>query len=146
MNPIVDDRYWSLLSDVISTKASSSTGPSTLSVKSWLVPLLNRVPFAPIIISFLHLLPHTHPEIPRNLILQVRRSLAVIWPLAVHKLSTDTLLECLGTLLGVPDETAADENLNQICLWIVSSYRTSLENSSAKKKASHNGRIRFTGS
>lgn len=136
INPIVDGRYWSLLSDVISTKESSSTASSTLSVKSWLVPLLNRVPFAPIIIAFFNLLPKTRIDTRRDLTLHVRKSLTVIWPLAVHKSSAETLLECIGALLEVLDETAPGEDLAQTCLWIVSSYRTSLENSAAKKKVS----------
>ncbi|KAJ7293352.1 Urb2/Npa2 family-domain-containing protein [Mycena rebaudengoi] len=130
-NSILDPRFWTLLSKIL------SDGGQTKSVKHWLIPLLNRIPFAPIITSFLQLFSSIETGLRLELASAVNKSLATIWPLAVHKISVEVLLECFGTILGVWKESSKPDNtFDQSCVWIISSLRTSVENSSNKKKLS----------
>jgi len=134
MNPVLDLRLWTLLSDVISTPSLSAAVINSRSVKAWLVTLLNRIPIAPIIISFLNILATLESEYRENLTLVVRRCLVVIWPLGVLKLGADVLLDCFGAFHGVLEQCETDESLAHIGLFITSSFRTSLGNAPNKKK------------
>ncbi|KAF8213299.1 Urb2/Npa2 family-domain-containing protein [Mycena galopus ATCC 62051] len=129
LNPVLDLRFWTLLSHIVSDK--------TKAAKHWLLPQLNRVPVAPILASFLQLLSAAERELRVPLTIAVGKSLNSIWPLAVHKISAETLLECFGNFLGVI-QTLSEPNdaLEQIGDFILSSLRASVGNSSNKKKLS----------
>ncbi|KIK46276.1 hypothetical protein CY34DRAFT_800619 [Suillus luteus UH-Slu-Lm8-n1] len=129
-NPVVDARYWSLLRKVL----DGSVGAGARGLKVWLGSLLNRTPLAPIIISILTLLRDLPVTKAEELLVLVRPCFSVLWPLSVHKIGVETLLECLGTVLNVSAELVKDENLGGICEAIVSSYREALGNTGNKKK------------
>ncbi|KAJ7102157.1 Urb2/Npa2 family-domain-containing protein [Mycena belliarum] len=122
-NPVLDPRFWSLLSDIVSDQSKP--------VKHWLLPLLNRVPLAPVVVSFLELYKSAKVEIRGPLTSVATKSLVSIWPFAVHKISAETLLECFGTFMGV---TSAPKDLERLGTVMISSLRTSVANSSNKKK------------
>ncbi|KAJ6604425.1 Urb2/Npa2 family-domain-containing protein [Mycena vulgaris] len=129
LNPVLDLRFWTLLSDIVSDQPKS--------VKHWLLPLLNRVPVAPVVVSFLQLFITLEAELRAPLTAAVNRSLTSIWPLAVHKISAETLLECFGTFMGVLENIAEPSDaLEQVGVSIISSLRVSVGNSSNKKKLS----------
>jgi hypothetical protein len=131
INPLLDIRYWDLLFDVISS-------PSPRPIKSRLLPILNRIPIAPVVISLLFILPSCPSETLPSLTTRVRQTFDIIWPLAVQKFSTEMLLEVFAGLMGVVRLCEADDNLSQIGNSIVFAFRTSLgnANSGVKKKAS----------
>lgn len=105
--------------------------------KSWLLPLLNRTPFAPIIVSLLALSVFEVLEDEKEAKLYERshRAFMVLWPLAVHKFSVDALMDCFGALVSVlAEEENANENLQIMGSLIVSAFRSSLGNTSNKRK------------
>ncbi|KAF7339844.1 Urb2 domain-containing protein [Mycena venus] len=128
-NPVLDLRFWTLLSQIVADQ--------TKAAKHWLLPQLNRVPIAPILASFLELLSAVEAELCVPLATAVSKSLSSIWPLAVHKISAESLLECFGTLLVVKQKLPEPNRaLEQIGDSIISSLRVSVSNSSNKKKLS----------
>ncbi|EED81249.1 predicted protein [Postia placenta Mad-698-R] len=142
VNPIMDTRYWQLLSDIVysSNRTQADLTGSARTIKSWLLPILSRVPIAPIVIAFLSLLSSIEHDAQLVLNKLVSRSIAVLWPIAVPKFSPETLLECLAAVLSHLaalqftrlNETV--ESLGAIPLSIVSAYRTAFANSSNKRK------------
>ncbi|KZT06756.1 uncharacterized protein LAESUDRAFT_774312 [Laetiporus sulphureus 93-53] len=138
----LDLRYWKLLSDVIfsANVMSTNTSGSARATKTWLLPLLNRTPLAPITTSYLSL--SARLDVDRRVALNpfVSRCLTVLWPLAVPKFSPEVLLECFGALLAHIVETSLDTTtlLDQqnvpAALLIVSAYQSGFSNSANKKK------------
>ncbi|KAJ6574877.1 Urb2/Npa2 family-domain-containing protein [Mycena capillaripes] len=129
LNPVLDIRFWTLLSQIVSDQ--------TKATKHWLLPLLNKVPIAPVFVSFLELLSAVEVERRVPLTTAVGASLSSIWPLAVHKISAESLLDCFGAFLGVLDQfSEPNDALEQIGDSIISSLRLSVGNSSNKKKLS----------
>ncbi|KAJ7783538.1 Urb2/Npa2 family-domain-containing protein [Mycena maculata] len=130
LNPVLDPQFWALLSDIVTDVDQTKS-------KQWLLPLLNRVPVAPVVSAFLQLLNTVEGQLRVALTNVVLKSLISIWPLAVHKMSTETLLESFGTFLGAL-ETSHEPNdgLEQIGDMVISSLRVSVGNSSNKKKIS----------
>ncbi|KAH9947654.1 Urb2/Npa2 family-domain-containing protein [Amylocystis lapponica] len=130
-NPLFDLRYWSLLSDILS--ADTPKGNVNLRVtKPWLVSLVNRVPIAPIVISYCSMLSPADA-----LHTLASRCLLILWPLAISKCNPETLLECFGALLlrfSSSGAVAAGQDVTPLASAIVSSYRTALSNSTNKKK------------
>ncbi|OJA09101.1 hypothetical protein AZE42_02578 [Rhizopogon vesiculosus] len=114
-NPAIDVRYWCLLRRVL----DASVGVNARGPKAWLGSLLNRTPLAPIIISTLNLLRDLSDADSEGLLLHVRSCFSILWPLSVHKIGVETLLECFGTVLDVS---------------VVNSYREALGNAGNKKK------------
>ncbi|KAJ7107656.1 Urb2/Npa2 family-domain-containing protein [Mycena crocata] len=128
-NPVLDSRFWALLSDIVAEQ--------TKSVKHWLLPLLNRVPIAPIFIAFLQLLGTTEAEKHAPLTDAVNQTFYSIWPLAVHKINAETLFECFGAFLAVLEEDSEGQDaLEKIGDSIISSLRVAVGNSSNKRKLS----------
>ncbi|KAJ7275268.1 hypothetical protein B0H12DRAFT_249170 [Mycena haematopus] len=129
LNPILDIRFWTLLSQIVADK--------TKAAKHWLLPQLNRVPITPILASFLDLISAVEAELRAPLATAVGKSLSSIWPLAVHKISAESLLECFGYFLGAVQKfPELDDALGQIGDSLLSSLRVSVGNSSNKKKLS----------
>jgi hypothetical protein len=136
-NPVLDLRYWKLLQAIlipVSSK-SSKTGPSS---NTWLLPLLNRVPLLPIVLSLLT--NSLNLPVPKRdeLYLHSSKSLALVWSLAAPKFSPDNLLESFGAVLRVLNEGTAGSGSNtglvEIGMLVTSSLHTALSNSSNKKK------------
>ncbi|KAJ7431795.1 hypothetical protein B0H11DRAFT_836888 [Mycena galericulata] len=129
LNPVLDPRFWTLLSQIVSDRSKST--------KHWLLPLLNRVPVAPIVSAFLQLLNAVEVQLRLSLSNVVEKSLSTIWPLAVHKISAEALLESFGHFLGsLENFHETNDGLEQIGCTIISSLRVSVGNSSNKKKLS----------
>ncbi|KAK0245997.1 Urb2/Npa2 family-domain-containing protein [Armillaria nabsnona] len=122
----LDVRYWALLLDVISSLQ--------VSLRTWLLPLLNRIPVLPVIVSLLRGLPDVDIPARQHLTLLTRNCLATVWPLAVHKFTTEILLECFGVFLSSAQCCQEDKNHDQIGQWLVLSFTSSFNNSSMKKK------------
>ncbi|KAJ7597284.1 Urb2/Npa2 family-domain-containing protein [Mycena floridula] len=123
-NPdILDSRYWSLLADVLTARALND---------NWLVPLLNQISIAPIVVSFFQNQP---PSQPAPALEAVNRCLTVVWPLSVARFSADTLLQCFTAMINfLTKSDIRDDSLFRSVQAIVSSYRSSLEHSNIKKK------------
>ncbi|KAG7450276.1 uncharacterized protein BT62DRAFT_962067 [Guyanagaster necrorhizus] len=122
----VDVRYWGLLLDVISSPQAS--------LRTWLLPLLNRIPVLPVVVSLLRGLSDVDNQVRRHLMLLTCNCLAILWPLAVHKFTTENLLECFGIFLSSAQCCQSDRNHDQIGQWLIHSFMSSLNNSSMKKK------------
>ncbi|KDQ54722.1 hypothetical protein JAAARDRAFT_60187 [Jaapia argillacea MUCL 33604] len=121
---IVDVRYWSLLADVL--------GQTT--VKSQITLLLNRIPFTPIVSSFL---ANLHRPCDPELLESVRRSISVLWPLGVHRSNADVLGECWGALLAAIVRIGGaleGDSCQRIGMIVTDSYKLALGNSFNKKK------------
>ncbi|KAG2160067.1 Urb2/Npa2 family-domain-containing protein [Suillus bovinus] len=108
-NPVIDARYWSLLRKVLVLDGSEGAGARGLKAK----------------------LPVTKAK---ELLVLVCPCFSVLWPLSVHKIGVETLLECLGAILNVPAELVNDEILGDMCDTVVFSYREALGNAGNKKK------------
>ncbi|KAI0252608.1 hypothetical protein BJV78DRAFT_324558 [Lactifluus subvellereus] len=138
-NPASDLRYWKLLQGILLSVRSkgSKTGSGS---NTWLLPLLNRVPLLPIVLSMLSSSLDLPVQKRNELYFHSSKSLALVWSLAAPKFSPDNLLECFGAMLRVLNEetVGSDEStgLIEICMLVTSSLHTALSNSSNKKKLS----------
>lgn len=139
-NPVLDLRFWVLLHSILLSLSfkNSKTG---LARNAWLIPLLNRVPLLPIVMSLLSNSLNLPAQKRDEVYLQSSRSLALVWSLAAPKFSLDNLLECFGSVLRVLEGEAAgsvqNPGLVAICTLVPSSLRTALSHSSNKKKVCH---------
>ncbi|PIL29586.1 hypothetical protein GSI_08222 [Ganoderma sinense ZZ0214-1] len=143
-NPVVDSRYWKLLADVLTPSNTAREGDHSRTLRSWLIPLLNRIPIAPIILSYLE----SASERDRFDHAQYKlfaRCVSILWPLAVPKFSPETLLECLGAVVHLsvsPVVFASTRSWGTLQALddfrapssMVASYRTSLAASASKRK------------
>ncbi|KZT74833.1 hypothetical protein DAEQUDRAFT_659162 [Daedalea quercina L-15889] len=143
-NPVIDSRYWQLLFDIL-CPPDEATGKRTdtrHAAKRWLLPLLNRIPLAPIVTAYFQLSSSVDERARVTLDELSSRCFASIWPLASPKFSPDTLLECFGALLarlatnwrGEDDHPKTDPHISQAALFIISSYRSAYGNLANKKK------------
>ncbi|TFK90203.1 hypothetical protein K466DRAFT_574360 [Polyporus arcularius HHB13444] len=141
-NPLCDSKYWQLLADVLSPQNQAKNDDRVRAYRAWLVPVLARIPVAPIFLAYFDLLS-TSGSVDVAQCALVSRCISTLWPLAVPKFSPETLLECFGAVvqLGVsPDASQASCGKLQVLhdfralSLIVSSYRASLAHSAAKKK------------
>ncbi|KAK0465330.1 Urb2/Npa2 family-domain-containing protein [Desarmillaria tabescens] len=123
---ILDVRYWTLLLDVISSPQ--------VSLRTWLLPLLNRIPVLPVVVALLRGLSDVDVSARQHLTFLTRNCLAIIWPLAVHKFTAENLLECFGIFLLSARCCQSDKNHDQIGQWLLHSFLSSFNNSSMKKK------------
>ncbi|KAI0085622.1 Urb2/Npa2 family-domain-containing protein [Irpex rosettiformis] len=138
-NPLLDLQVWKLLCDILEASArSTNASRSTRPLRSWLLPLLNRLPISPILIAFLGLADH---EQPVKLFHVACKTLSLLWPLAVPKINVDTLLDCFSAItsfLAQPDwkqsDKAAAGTVLRLANLVISSYRSSLAGNVAKKK------------
>jgi len=113
----------------------ASVGANARGPKIWLGSLLNRVPLAPIIISTLTLSTRNLSDtISKDLLLLVCPCFSALWPLSVHKIGAETLLECFGTVLDVLGWLGSNVALEDMCEAMVFSYREALGNAGNKKK------------
>ena len=148
-NPVVDTRYWKLLADILTHSNPAREGDHSRALAPWLVPLLNRIPIAPIILCYLELASADD----RFDVAQYKlfaRCVSILWPLAVPKFSPETLLECFGALVHLslsPVLSSSDRswgNLQALDEYrasssVVASYRSSLAASTSKRKVRNEG-------
>lgn len=146
-NPILDLRYWQLLSDILcSPNEEAKHADACRAAKRWLLPLLNRIPLTPIVTAYLTLSASLDERDRTDLNEPLARCLAVLWPLASLKFSPDTLLECFGALLAYlafvrlreDHRTDLDPHVVRIGALLISSYRTAYGNTVNKKKVGRN--------
>ncbi|KAH7921149.1 hypothetical protein BV22DRAFT_1038989 [Leucogyrophana mollusca] len=130
-NPLADLSFWTLLKDVVCQPASLQAARPT---KTWLIPLLNRTPLAPIVLALLGLFGSIEAERTKTLSNVIRPCFATLWSTGVHKITVDVLLDCFGVVVEVFERCRDDEHLTHICLMISASYRASLGNTANKKK------------
>jgi hypothetical protein len=104
------------------------------SIKSWLAPLLHRIPVGPVVVVFLNSFVHVHEEEREQLSELASSCLIVLWPLTVQRMNGELLLECFGGLLGFLFSNPLDTGFAKIGRFTVNYYRNSLNNSSNKKK------------
>ncbi|KAF7320234.1 Urb2 domain-containing protein [Mycena kentingensis (nom. inval.)] len=119
-NPVLDPQYWLLLADILDSQSPSK--------KHWLLPLLNRVPVAPIFTTLLQLSASVDDHV---LFAAAHRCFLRLWPLAVPKISVEALLETYGAFLRV---TCCDHDLQQIGLTVIAALQYSVGNASNRKK------------
>ena len=104
------------------------------SIKSWLVPLLHRIPVGPVVVVFLNSFIHVHEEEKEQLSKLASSCLTVLWPLTVQRMNGELLLECFGALLDFFFLNPLDAGFAKTGRLAVNSYHNSLNNSSNKKK------------
>lgn len=129
-------RFWGLLLNILKPSATvTDSKNSTRTLRTWLVPLLSRIPFAPITTSFLSLLTTPSTDFDAHTEAAAWQCICIIWPLAVPKFSPESLLECYGSLLKYLVHRHSPAELSaQTASLIVSSYRTAVSNTTNKKK------------
>ncbi|KAI0359178.1 hypothetical protein OH77DRAFT_1473878 [Trametes cingulata] len=141
-NPLCDTRYWDLLARVLLTSGADKHGDHGRALRAWLVPLLNRVPIAPIVLSYLELIA-TEDSLDLAQYKLFAQCIAILWPLAVPKFNPETLLECFGaavhSVVAIGGRQVSDDHLqvlddHRALSQIVSSYRAALSNSASKRK------------
>jgi hypothetical protein len=134
-NPVLDLRFWTLLQDILLFLSPENS--KTRSVhNTWLVPLLNRVPLLPILLSLLYNSLDLAAQMRDELYLYSSKCLALVWYLAAPKFSPDNLLECFGAVLRVLAREGSGENsgLTTVCTLVTISLRYVLSHSLNKKK------------
>ncbi|KAH9890919.1 Urb2/Npa2 family-domain-containing protein [Cubamyces lactineus] len=138
-NPLCDIRYWDLLAKILTSEKHGDHGRTS---RAWLVPLLNRVPIAPVILSYLELVA-SEGSLDIAQYAAVSQCITALWPLAVPKFNPDTLLECFGAAVHLvvahggrqpPDCESQLLNESRALSLIVQSYRASLVNAGSKRK------------
>lgn len=136
-NPVLDLRFWTLLQDILFFLNPEDSKTRSIH-NTWLVPLLNRVPLLPIVLSLLSNSMDLPARVRDELCLTSSKSFALVWSLAAPKFSPDHLLECFGALLrvlvGEATESVENLGLTTICTLVTSSLHNALSHSSNKKK------------
>lgn len=132
-NPILNLDHWQLLSSIVCCSGIEDSRR----VKAWLIPLLNRTPFAPIFVAFMDKVPLLPPESQTTVFASFTLCFSFLWPLAKHKINVETLLDCFSATLKIvcPD---ANQNLAQphasVCSAVASTYLSALPRASNRKK------------
>lgn len=137
MNPLCDARFWDLLRDILVTSSDASKAFRPL--KTWLLPLLNRIPTVPITVAFLNILMAGPAPLDSTSVSHACHCLCILWPLAVPKVNADTLVDCFGTVLRACKSIADDANeyLTRLTALIVASYSSAVTNTGNRKKVSN---------
>ncbi|VDB84507.1 unnamed protein product [Peniophora sp. CBMAI 1063] len=131
--PVTDRRYWELLSSVLSILLQS--GPSATSTKTWLLPLLNRIPLVPICASLLERASKMDSGSATTLLDVSAQAICALWPLASPKFTVDILLDCFGALLSTAARLPNDSvGLTQIGAGLNASLLEAFHHSYNKRK------------
>lgn len=132
-SPILDVDHWQLLASIIACGDTESSRR----IKAWLIPLLNRTPFAPILTAFLDQAPRLSPEIQTAVFTSFTLCFSFLWPLAKHKINVETLLECFSATLKFFC-LDANQNLEKhratVCSAVAHTYLSTLPRASSHKK------------
>ncbi|OSD05999.1 hypothetical protein PYCCODRAFT_1431820 [Trametes coccinea BRFM310] len=141
-NPICDSRYWNVLYNILVSSGGEKHGDHVRALRAWLVPLLNRVPIAPIILTYLEV-ASSEGSLDIAQYTLFLGCVSVLWPLAVPKFSPETLLECFGAVVHflvarggteMRDGPLRSPGSSRALSLIVSSYRGILSNAGSKRK------------
>lgn len=89
---------------------------------------------APILIRFLDILSGLDHGLQNQLSQVFSLCFGILWPVAVQKMGTETLLECFSALLSSLSLCERNDGIVRVGRMVISSYRNSLWNSSNKKK------------
>lgn len=130
-NPIFHIRYWELLHAICEAREVKSTNHRDL--KTWLTPLLHRIPLGHVVVSFFTFFSANQENQLAALASCFTSCMTILWPIAVQKMGAELLQECFGSLL-LPVSVYSE--LRRVGLIMTASYRDSLANFSNKKKAS----------
>lgn len=135
LDPVFDKRYWRLLLELVTSPGTPRKGiTESRSIKTWLVPLLHRIPIGPIAVVFLNSFVQVHEGYREQLSELANSCLIILWPLAVQRMNGELLLDCFGALLGFLFSNPLDAGFAKNGRLVVNSYRDSLNNSFNKKK------------
>ncbi|KIM48444.1 hypothetical protein M413DRAFT_440178 [Hebeloma cylindrosporum] len=134
INPIFDARYWKLLSSLNLSQDSASPTAERRPTKTWLIPLLHRVPLGPVVVSFLSLFKAVDEKDQMHIADLVSSCLSTLWPIAVQRMNTELLQECYGSLLNTLSLGLNNSGISKLGRMVSTSYHNSLTNSSNKKK------------
>jgi hypothetical protein len=126
-NPALDAEHWALLAEIL---VSSESGRHNRPLRTWVLPILHRIPLGPIL---KHVLDHI-PQHAEALTPLVERSMHILWPMSVQKSTVETLLDVFGAVLRATVRCQADQRLARIGVLVSSSFRSVLGNTSSKKK------------
>lgn len=132
-NPLLDVDHWKLLSSIV----CCADIEGTRLVKAWLIPILNRTPFAPIFIAFLDKVSRLPPELQTTIFTPFALCFSSLWPLAKHKIHIEALLECFSATLNL-----FSLHVNQIiakpcgpvCSAVAKTYLSALPRAPSRKK------------
>jgi len=136
-NAQADIRYWRLLHAICHETREANKNTKSANhrdLKTWLTPLLHRIPLGPAIVSFFTAITNQENH-PAALASEFTSCITILWSIAVQKMNAEILQECFGaSLLPV----SSHSELRKVGLMVTASYRDSLANFSNKKKASVN--------
>ncbi|KDR84752.1 hypothetical protein GALMADRAFT_217814 [Galerina marginata CBS 339.88] len=135
INPIFNTHYWQLIISLLEDPPvkHSDSRPT----KTWLTSLLHRIPLGPVVVAFLTSFNISEDIQKEELASVVGTCLAMLWPIAVQRMSTEILQECVGALFFAVSSGGTNDGISRIGHMISNSYGNSLANSSNKKKLYH---------
>lgn len=130
--------YWSLLAEILVTAPPHQKTAYARPAKVWLVPLLNRIPFAPVVSTFFSICMSANHSPSEVLIQLFSRCALVIWPMAVQRTNVDALVDCYSFMLAISpaysSEDATENNFTKFIVLVTSSFRSAFSNTTNKKK------------
>lgn len=125
---ILSQEYWKLLQDVLEAGGHAR--------KSWLNPLLNRIPVTAIFTNFMNTLIAS--EVNHGDALECfSKPMLTLWPFASSRASLETLMDCFtSTLSLLSSRKTLGPSISGLLSNVLKSYRLSYGNASNKKKVS----------
>lgn len=140
---LADTRYWHLLRDIVSSSSSAKTSKSA-SPNLWLSFFFGKITFAPLLIACLGMLGDLDAQRAEDVSNAFAPCFNVIWPLSVHKMSSEALLDCFGAFLRLSVALArhasfadvSSSSIRGVGVTITRAYRASFQNASNRKKVS----------
>ncbi|KAJ2920391.1 hypothetical protein MD484_g47, partial [Candolleomyces efflorescens] len=135
-NVLVNERYWGLLSKLLSSP-SPNVQPSSPQTSLWLKSSLSRISIAPVINAFLNLWSQLDASQSTQLMAQASYCISILYPLGTQKLTTEAFLESWGSFLKNAENFTDNASSIKIGLIITRAYKNSLSNSSSRKKVNN---------
>lgn len=126
---LANDRYWKLLSEVLSSSAASASNGL-----AWLKPMLGRISIVPITTAFLDLWNQLDVSQSAQLLLHASYCISILYPLGTQKSTTEVLLDAWGTFLKNIRNFLDDGSAVNVGVVLTKVYGDSLSNSSSRKK------------
>ncbi|TDL28743.1 hypothetical protein BD410DRAFT_824373 [Rickenella mellea] len=142
LKPVCSVRHWSLLDEIIKSLDVNRIKAKSSTVRPWIMPMLNRIPFVPIVSSFFS--SHANASPSEDLVECFARCVCFLWPLAIPKTNIEVLMECFGGMLlflsmfhsGRGD--SFQTSISNVMTMMTSSFRIAFGNSANKKKIFNN--------
>ncbi|KAJ2928969.1 hypothetical protein H1R20_g8232, partial [Candolleomyces eurysporus] len=136
-NALTNERYWKLLSTLLTSTGPNAQSSSSLQTNLWLKSILSRVSIAPVVNAFLNLGSQLEPSQSSQLTIHASHCISILYPLGVQKLTTEAFLESWGSFLKYAGNFIDDVPSIKIGLVITKAYKNSLSNSSSRKKVNN---------